>query len=167
MDSLIETFHIDFKLLIAQAINFAIVVSILYFFALKPLTKVMTERSNKIEKSLAEAKEIEKKLQKTDADYDAKITEAKKDAALIMEKTNEQVELKRAEMLKKAKEEIGAVINDEKAKMQQEKAQVLKEIKGEVVELVVTSLEKVLEEKIDLKKDKEIIERITKTKNYK
>jgi F-type H+-transporting ATPase subunit b len=162
MDSLIETFHIDAKLLFAQAINFAIVVSVLYFFAVKPLTKVMEERSKKIEKSLNEAKEIEEKLQKTDADYDAKIAEAKKDAALIMEKANEQAEVKRVEMLKKAKEEIGAVINEEKAKMQQEKAQVLKEIKGEVAELVTASLEKVLGEKIDSKKDREIIEKIVK-----
>ena len=162
MDSLIETFHIDVSLLLAQAVNFAIVVGVLYFFAVKPLTKVMEDRSKKIEKSLEEAKEIEAKLQKTDADYEAKITEAKKEAALVMEKASEQAELKRAEMLKKAKEEIGVVINEEKAKMQQEKAQVLKEIKAEVADLVVVGLEKVLGEKVDGKKDKELIEKVLK-----
>ena len=35
MESLISTFHIDFRLFIAQLINFAIVFSVLYFFAFK------------------------------------------------------------------------------------------------------------------------------------
>ncbi len=61
MDSLVETFHLDVKLLIAQVINFAIVFLVLYYFALKPLLNVMNDRSAKIEKSLEDAKEIEKK----------------------------------------------------------------------------------------------------------
>ena len=50
MDTIIESFHVDFKLLIAQAINFLIVFLVLYYFVFKPLLKVMKERSEKIEK---------------------------------------------------------------------------------------------------------------------
>ncbi len=49
MESLIETFHLDIKLIIAQAFNFAIVAFVIYFFALKPIFKLMDKRSNKIE----------------------------------------------------------------------------------------------------------------------
>ncbi|MDA3840017.1 MAG: F0F1 ATP synthase subunit B [Patescibacteria group bacterium] len=160
MDSLIETFHIDLRLLVAQMINFAIVISVLYFFALKPLMKVMDERSKKIEKSIEEAKSIEEKLQKTNADYKEAMSNAKKEANLIMEKTNAQAEERKEEMLKKAKLEIGAVINEEKAKMQTEKAEVLKELKKEVAEMVVSSLEKVLDKNLDDKTDKELIKKI-------
>jgi len=160
MDSLIETFHIDLRLLVAQMINFAIVISVLYFFALKPLLKVMEERSNKIEKSIEDAKKIEEKLEKTDTDYKEALGKAKKEANEIMEKANAQAELKREEMLKKAKLEIGAVINDEKEKMQAEKAEVLRELKKEVAGMVTASLEKVLEKNLDDKTDKELIKKI-------
>ena len=48
MDSIISTFHIDWKIIIAQAINFGVVFIVLYIFALKPLSKLMNERAEKI-----------------------------------------------------------------------------------------------------------------------
>lgn len=160
MESLIETFHIDIKLLIAQAINFAIVFSVLYFFALKPLMKVMGDRTKTIEKSLDDAKKIEENLAKAEADYKEKINEAKKDASAILAKAMESAEAKKKETINKAKEEIGTIINQEKAKIQTEKGIVMKEIKKEVANLVAVSLEKILKEKIDYKKDKEIIKKL-------
>jgi F-type H+-transporting ATPase subunit b len=160
MDSLIETFHIDIKLLIAQAVNFAIVFSVIYFFALKPLMKVMGDRTKIIEKSLADAKKIEDNLAKVEADYKGKINEAKKDASAILAKAMESAEAKKKETINKAKEEIGTIINQEKAKIQTEKGIVMKEIKKEVADLVAVSLEKILKEKVDAKKDKEIIKEI-------
>ena len=52
MDSLITTFHIDWKIVIAQVINFGIVFAVLYFFALKPLSKLMKEREDIISKAI-------------------------------------------------------------------------------------------------------------------
>lgn len=160
MESLIETFHIDVKLLIAQMINFAIVFSVLYFFALKPLLKTMKERTRKIEESLENADKIDEKLQKTEEAYTAKLNIAKKDAALIMENAQKQAEERRETMIKKAKEEIGQIINEEKAKMQKEKAITLKEIKSEVVDLVFASMEKILDKKIDSEEEKKMIKKM-------
>ena len=162
MGSLVETFHIDIKLLIAQAINFAIVFGVLYFFVLKPLMKVMGDRTKTIEKGLDDAKKIEKNLAKAEEDYKGKINEAKKEASGILTKAMEAAESRKKETVNKAKEEIGQVINQEKAKIQAEKGAVLKEIKKEVADLVVASLEKILKEKIDHKKDKEIIRELVK-----
>ncbi len=162
MENLIETFHIDIKLLIAQVINFAIVFAVLYFFALKPLMKVMQERTKKIEKSVDDAKKIEEKLIKSEEEYNKQITYAKKEANIILEKAGQQAEERKKETITKAKEEIGQIINQEKANMQQEKAKTLKEIKREMADLVVVSVEKVLEKKLDSKKDEELIRRMVK-----
>ncbi|MFH1661985.1 MAG: F0F1 ATP synthase subunit B [Candidatus Falkowbacteria bacterium] len=162
MDSLIETFHIDVKLLIAQMINFAIVFCVLYFFALKPLMKVMSDRTKKIEKSLDDAKKIEENLEKTEEKSNEIIARAKKEANAILEKTETISEEKRKEILQRTKEEIGAIINKEKEKAQAEKLKTLKEIKKEVADLVVASVEKVLEKKVDGKEDKRLIEKIVK-----
>lgn len=160
MESLIEVFHIDIKLLLAQAINFGIVFAVLYFFALKPIMKVMGERTEKIEKSLADAKNIEEKLNQTKEEYNTVMAQAKKEANIILEKANMAAEENKKEMIVKAKEEIGQVINQEKANMQAEKANTLKELKKEVAGLVTLALEKILEEKLDVKKQKEIIKKI-------
>ncbi len=145
MDSLIETFHIDAKLLIAQVINFGIVFSVLYFFALKPLAKTMADRTKKIEKGLSDAKELEEKLKKIEEDYRFEISRAKKEAALVMEKAQASAEARKKEMIEKAKDEIGKLINDEKEKIRLEKAKTLDELRGEVAGLVEASMKKILE----------------------
>ena len=100
MDTIIEAFHVDVKLLIAQAFNFAIVFVVLYFFVLKPLTKVMNDRTKKIEKSLEDAKRIDDKLIKTEEDYKKVIADARKEAEGIMEKANQYAEKKKQEAIK-------------------------------------------------------------------
>lgn len=162
MESIIETFHVDVKLLLAQMINFAIVFCVLYFFALKPLMKVLAERNEKIEKSLKDAKEIESKLASTEDDYNKKIAEAKKEALVLIEEAKKISEEKREQGIKKAKEEIGEIINKEKEKMQAEKAETLKEIRKEIADLITISLEKVLAEGMDVKRDGELIKKAVK-----
>jgi len=149
-------------LIIAQMINFAIVFGVLYWFAFKPLAKVMAERSGKIEKSLLDAKKIEEKLSQTKEEFNKTMSLAKKQANSILEKAAAQADARKQETIVRAKEEIGQIINQEKQKMQVEKAQTLKEIKKEVADLVVSSVAKVLGEKVDIKKDKEIIKKIIK-----
>ncbi|MDP2944107.1 MAG: ATP synthase F0 subunit B, partial [bacterium] len=82
MESLISTFHVDVRLLVAQLINFAIVFFVLYFFAFKPLVKVMADRSEKIDKSLKDADAIEKRLALTERERAEIIAAAKKQANL-------------------------------------------------------------------------------------
>ncbi len=162
MDSLVSTFHLDLGLFLAQAVNFAIVLAVLYYFAFKPIAKVMNERSEKIEKSLADAKEIEAKLADTEKERQEVINEAKKAASLLLEEANRQGEVRQQEMIVKAREEIGQMMNSEKEKMQAEKAKTLKELKAETADLVILTVEKLLKEKLDGAKDEELIAKLVK-----
>ncbi|MFA6194715.1 MAG: F0F1 ATP synthase subunit B [Patescibacteria group bacterium] len=162
MDSLISTFHIDIRLLVAQLVNFAIVFSVLYFFAFKPLVKVMAERTEKIDKSLKDADAIEKRLALTEKEREDILLAAKKQANLIIEEADKRGEERKGELIAKAKEEIGQVINNEKAKLLSEKAETLKEIKKEVAELVILTTEKLLNEKMNADKDKDLIKKLVK-----
>ena len=162
MDSLIETFHIDVKILISQIINFAIVFAVLYYFALKPLLKNMNERSKKIEKSLSDAERIEEALKKAEEERKEILSRAKKEAGVIVEQAAMHAEVKKNEMLERAKEEIGQVINKEKEKIRTEKEQVLKELKAEVTSLVIAVTEKVLGEKVDDKIDQNLIKKMVR-----
>ena len=162
MESLISAFHIDLKLFIAQLINFAIVFSVLYFFAFKPLVKTMSDRTEKIDKSLKDADEIENRLALTEKEQSEIIAAAKKQANLIVEEADKRGEVRRQELIEKAKEDIALVINTEREKMVRDKAETLKEIKKEVADLVVLSVEKLLNEKMTSDKDQELIKNLVK-----
>ncbi|MFH0955635.1 MAG: F0F1 ATP synthase subunit B, partial [Candidatus Falkowbacteria bacterium] len=148
--------------LIAQMVNFAIVFAVLYWFAFKPLAKVMAERTAKIEKGLLDAKKVEEKLALTQEEFNKAMSEAKKQANAILEKAASDADARKQEMIIRAKEEIGQIINQEKQKMQTEKAATLKEIRKEVADLVMATVEKILGEKIDEKKDREMIKKMIK-----
>ncbi len=164
MESLINNFHIDAGLLTAQIINFVIIFTALYFFALKPLLRVMQNRTQTIEKSLEDAKKAEENLAKAEKDYNKKIQEAKQEANAILKKTEKQAEQKKQETTEKARQEIGEMISKEKERQRSEKQKTLKEIREEVAGLVESSLEKILKEKVDSEKDKELIKKSLKTK---
>lgn len=162
MDSLISTFHLDLGLFLAQLANFTIVFLVLYFFAFKPLVKVMTERTEKIDKSLKDADEIENRLAITETKQQEIITAAKKQASLIVEEADKRGEVRHEELIARAKEEIGDLMNAQRATIDRDKAETLKQIKAEIAELVVMTVEKVLNEKMDSDKDQKIIKDLVK-----
>lgn len=162
MEELVKTFHIDIKLIVAQLVNFFIVLGVLYKFAYKPVLKLLNDRTSGIEKSLDDAKKIEEKLQAQEEEYKKIVAGARREAQTILEKANVQAEAKQEAMISKAKEEIGVIINKEREKMLSEKAETMKELKKEVVELVSLSLEKLIGEKVTGKSDQELIKNLVK-----
>jgi len=147
MDSLISTFHIDWKIILAQLINFGIVVAVLYFFALKPLKKLMDERSQKIEGGVKDAKTNAELLKATKAEYDAVITKARVEATNIFNEGKKEAEAKKAEMLEKAKAEVDVMIENGKKTLEAEKIKMVADAKNEVAGLALAAVEKILEEK--------------------
>ncbi|NTW23045.1 F0F1 ATP synthase subunit B [Candidatus Falkowbacteria bacterium] len=162
MGEIVSTFHLDIKLILAQLVNFFIILGVMYKFAYRPTLKMLNDRSEKIAKSLEQAKEIETKLVSTEEDRRSVIAEARKEATAIVEKSRLAAEERREEMIAKAKEEIGQIIDQEKEKIRAEKGEALKAIRTEVAELVTLAVEKVLAEKMTKKEDKELIKKIVK-----
>lgn len=162
MEELIKTFHIDWKLLIAQLINFGIVVFVLYKFAIKPLTKVMDERTTEIEKSLIDAKKIEENLAQTEKDRQELLTQAKREAQNIIQKSQEEGKKQGEEMVIKAKTEVANVIAGAKEQIAQEKDKMFKEVRAEVVNLTIAATRKILGKVVDKEVDEKLIKDILK-----
>lgn len=162
MDELIKTFHIDWKLLVAQIINFGIVLGVLWYFALRPLRKVMDKRTGDITKSLDDAKRIEKRMQDTEIDREKIIVEAKKEAQIISAKVAEDAEKLREDKLHQTREEINKMGAKAKADLAAEKEQMVREAKKEVADVVVAVSEKVIGKNIDNAANQQLIDETLK-----
>jgi len=162
MNSFISTFHIDWKILIAQAINFGIVFALLYFFALKPLKKVMGERTTTIEGGISDAKANAEILKNTKKEYDGIVAKARTEAHSIFQDGKKEAEAKKAEMLALAQKDVEAMIISGKKTLEGEKAKMVEEAKSEIVSLVVKATEKLLESHKDESFDKKTLEEIKK-----
>lgn len=162
MDSFIATFHIDWKILIAQAVNFTIIFALLYFFALKPLKKIMNERTNTIEKGIADAKHNAELVTKATKDYEEVISKARKEAQDLFQEGKKDAENKKAQMLAVAQTEVESMIATGKKNLESEKNKMVEEAKAEIVSLVVAATEKILKDQ----GDKSVTEKAIKKINH-
>ena len=149
MQSIISTFHIDWKIIVAQAVNFAVVFVVLYIFALKPLSKLMAERSEKISKGIDDAKTNAKLLEETRREYEAALVKARSEANKIFQDGKKEDEAKKTAMLEDAKKEVSITIENGKKMLENEKIKMVEETKKEIVALAMEATEKLITGKVD------------------
>lgn len=161
MESIITDFHVDLYALIAQLVNFSIVVAVLYFFAFKPIVKMMTERSNKIAQGLKDAENSRLQLDNAEIEAQFLLKGARRQADLIIAEANNQAIENQSSILLKTKEQVQAVFNKEKENIENELAKTLLSLKRDTALLAVSMAEKILGEKIDAQIDEGFINKIT------
>ena len=150
MNEIITAFHIDWKVIIAQAVNFGIVFAVLYIYALKPLSKLMAERAERIKEGLHNAKANEEIRRKSEAEYKDMLARARKEASDILEEGKREAGVKRTEMLEQAKLEVSALIEKGKKSLEAEKEKIVAEGRKEIVNLTMSATEKVVGRKADI-----------------
>jgi len=160
MEELVKIFHIDWKLLIAQIVNFAVVVWVLYRFALKPLMKILEKRNAEISKSLDDAKQIETNLMMSAQEKANLIAAAKKEATAIIEASRADGQKQATELLEKAKTEVNAVVLTAKQQIADEKEKMLIASRREMVDLVVSATEKMLKNTMTSELDRKLIDKM-------
>lgn len=156
---LIDKLGIDWKLLVAQIINFGILLFVLYRFAYKPILKMLQKRSQTIEDGLANAKKIENNLRDSEQSKGEILNAARQQGQSIITQAGEQAERTRAERLQAASLEVEEIISRAKQEITEAKLTMLKEVKQEVADLVIKATEKILQEKLDEKAQKAIVDR--------
>ena len=149
MESIISTFHIDWKIIVAQAINFGVVFVVLYIFALKPLSKLMKERSEKIEGGITNAKKSGELMQKASEEYERNTIKLKQVAVEAKKELNKELEQLRADNLEKMKSENEEWTKKRAVQMEADKKILVDGAKAEIADLVVKSVEKLLGNKHD------------------
>lgn len=162
MDSFIETFHIDWKIIVAQAVNFIVVLLVLNFLIVKPLKKLMKERSTNIEGGLKDAAKNAELLKNTKKEYEDVMIKAKAEAHVIFQTGKLEAEEKKKEMMENAKLEVENMISNGKKLLEGEKIKIIEEAKKDIVSLVVQATEKLLETHKDAGFDKKAFDQIKK-----
>ena len=159
MDELIKTFHIELNLLVAQMVNFAIVLWVLYRFAYKPVLRTLNSRTNKIEKGLADADAAGKKLEEIVEKEKEVLSNAKKEAQEIIKTAEEQAKANAISIVLEARNQSEKLAVTAKKQIEQEKDRMMQEVKKEISGLVVEATEKIIGQKLDREKDAELIKR--------
>src|SRR4030043_2475120 len=87
-----KSFGIQPALLIAQIVNFLIILILLKKFFYKPITKILEERKKRIEESLKNADLIEERLKKTEEKSAQILDETRKNAQDLIDEAKKESE---------------------------------------------------------------------------
>lgn len=154
---LLGTLGIDWKLFLAQLVNFGIVLFVFWKWVVKPLGTTLTKRQERIEEGLRNADLTEEEKKKFEEWKLAEMKKVRTEADHILRTTTDTANQIKQETIVDAQKQAVKVMEQAKASMESEKSQMMKEAKQELATLVVSASEKILRGKLDLKKDHELI----------
>lgn len=146
MQEFISTFHIDWKLMIAQLINFGVVFLVFYFLAAKPLRKLMEERGNTISKGLDDAKESSELLQKAAEEYKQNAIKLRQVSIDSQKELAKELDKLRAKNLDKIKEDNKEWAKKRVEQMEIDKKALIESAKSELVSLAMLATKKIMAE---------------------
>ena len=144
--------------ILAQMLNFFILVWILARFAFKPLVSMMLERKERIAKDLADAQAARNESEQFKADYAAQIANARQEAQQIVEKAVQQAEATTREQLAAAREQIEREKERARQDIVNERDRAMNNLRNEVISLSVAMATKVVAKDMDSETNTKLIE---------
>lgn len=144
--------------ILAQMLNFFILVWILARFAYKPLVSMMQERKERIAKDLADAQAARNEAEQFKADYVAQIANARQEAQQIVEKAVQQAEATTREQLAAAREQIEREKERARQDIVNERDRAMNNLRNEVISLSVAMATKVVAKDMDSETNTKLIE---------
>ncbi len=144
MSQLFAAFGLRLPLLIAQAVNFGVLLVALWYLLYKPVMKTLAERAEKIASGVRAAEEAEQKLATADGEAAGKIHAAETEAEGIVAIARESAQEQRTQIVKDAEARASSIEQDAAARAQEERARVMRESEKEIARMAVLAAEKVI-----------------------
>lgn len=149
MQQLFLAFGIDWHLLAAQAVNFAIVLVALWYFLYKPVLAVLAKRQELVAKGVEDARQAGEMLAGADSEAQKRVMVAAGEADAIVSAARESANAEKARLLKEAEARAVAVTKDAEARATEVSARALRESEKDVARLSILAAEKILRQQHD------------------
>jgi F-type H+-transporting ATPase subunit b len=144
MEQFAHQFGIDWKIMLAQLINFAVVFFVLKKFAYKPILNLLDARKKKIEDGLTFAEKAKNELASIEVIKGEEIVKAQKQGMEIVKASEVSAAKVRDEIVAGGEVEKQKLVATGKALVAEQKNRMEKDVYAQAVSLVETALGKVL-----------------------
>lgn len=159
---ILQLFGVDWKLMLAQIVNFAIVAFVLWRFAIKPLMVNMETRNQEIEQGLKDAEKSTQKLAESDREIRQSMQEGQAKAMEIIMQAKKDAEQEKRATVEKTKQEVKHLIDKAKEQIANQQEEMIMKAKAELAETVVETVKLVLDNKMTKEVDKKYIDSMLK-----
>ena len=157
MPEIFTKLGLDVKLIVAQAVNFVLLLVILHRVTYKPILGMLKKRSDIIDKSLKQAQKIEEELQRTEKDRLKEMKKAREKYHALVAEAERTGKQKKEEMTREAKRKTEEIIARAKEEIRNEKEKSIREARQEIADLAIKISKKIVGRNIDEEKERELI----------
>lgn len=143
--------------LIAQIINFLLLVVVLTKVAYKPLMKALQERQERIAASIDQADRAKTEAEQLKKEYQEQLARARAEAQSIVEKATRLAEQTKDEIIIAARAEHAKLLKEAQDEIARERQRALSELRGEVVTLSMAAAAKIIEKNLDSETNSKLV----------
>lgn len=144
MESLLAVFGVNWKLLLAQGVNFALLLAVLSYFLYKPVLRMIDERREKIAEGVRTAEAASMRLAEAQKKGDGIVGDASREAETLVKTARARAEEKGVEIIKSAEARAQSALSDASARAEEAKRQAIKESEKEITRAAMLAAEKIL-----------------------
>ncbi|TET26152.1 MAG: F0F1 ATP synthase subunit B [Dehalococcoidia bacterium] len=157
-----EGLGINLPTLIAQIINFALLLGLLYLVAYKPVMRMLDERSRRIKESMEQTEQIKKQAERAEEEVKKQIAAAGKEGLGVLARAARTGEEMRQKAQQAAKQDAESLITRARGEIQRERDEAIDELRQEFADLTILTAGKVIDKSLDKEAHRQLIEKVLK-----
>ncbi len=159
---LLTTLGIDWQVMLAQAINFGILIVALSYLLYKPVLRLLDDRRERIRKSMEDAKHIENQKRELDTLKQERIRTADREASAILEQAKGHAESMKKDIIAGAEREAHQILTKAKQQADDERGRVLSGAQETLAKVIIKMSEKIIEREFTSDDQKRILAHVQK-----
>ncbi len=153
-----EKLGINLTLLIAQIVNFILLVLILRGVAYKPMLRFLENRRERIAKGLEDARRAEERLANIEKDYQARLDAARVEGQKMVAEMTQAAEKQAAGIVAGANEDVTRLKAQAQEEAEAERNRLLADLRSQVAALAIAAANKVVGAAIDEQRQRALID---------
>lgn len=166
MDKAVEALGLNLPQLIAQVVNFFILLAILRMVAYKPILKMLDERKQKIAEGLNAAEIARAEAASAQANIQAQLDAARKEGQEIVANAQGIATRIQTEAREQSARDREAAIERARTEIQLERDRAIADLRGEFADITVRAAEKVINQSLDRQAHQRVIDETLAESNF-
>jgi len=157
-----EGLGISLPTLLAQIVNFVILLVLMYLVAYRPIMRMFDERSRKIKESMEKTEFINEQAARAEEEAEKRINAAGKEGQEMVTRAMRTGEEVRQQAQQEARQDAETLINRARTEIQRERDDAIDELRKEFVDLAIKAAEKVIDRSLDKEAHRQLIDKVLK-----
>lgn len=166
MDKAVEALGLNLPQMIAQIVNFFVLLFILRAVAYKPILKMLDERKQKIAEGLNAAEIARAEAASAQANIQAQLDAARRDGQEIVANAQNISTRIQADAREQSAKDREASLERARVEIQQERDRAIADLRGEFADITVRAAEKVINQSLDRQAHQRVIDETLAESNF-